>query len=119
MTSRLAPYARAVIDLQRAGRHPNVYLFAGRDCWNMAEHRRRTHGDGTALVLPPGERPDSFRWPRLDALVLVPGDEAGDIIRALIVRLLASGTRCVVEVRPGHTPACHYADEREALEVAA
>lgn len=116
---KLAPFSKAILEQQRAGRTPNVYLFAGSDAWNQAEYRRRTHGDGSALVLPPGERPEAFRWPALDALVLVPGDEAGDIIRALIVRLLAAGTRCVVEIRPGLAPIAHYAEQSDVVKVTA
>ena len=85
--TRAAPYSRSILEAQRAGRHPNVYCFAGSDAWNQAEHRRRTHGEGTALVLPPGEDPEAFRWPALDALVLVPGDCDGDSVRRLDCRL--------------------------------
>jgi len=115
---RLAPYARHVIQRQRAGVEPNVYLFAGSDCWNQAEHRRRTHGDGTALVLPPGEPPESYRWPSLDALCLIPGAAEGDLVRRLVICLLCAGCRCVVEIRPDQAPACHYARADDAMEAA-
>jgi len=104
---RLAPYARHVTERQRAGIEPNVYIFAGSDCWNLAEHRRRTHGDGSTLVLPPGEPPESFRWPALDALCLIPGDAEGDLVRRLVVCLLCAGCRCVMELRPGKPPVAH------------
>lgn len=123
---RLAPYARAVLDLLRASKNPNVYLFAGSDAWNQAEHRRRTHGEGSTLVSPPGDDPQTFRWPPLDALVLIPGDAEGETIRRLVIALLTAGCRCVVELRHdparsgrGLAPACHYASADDALEVAA
>lgn len=115
---RLAPYARHVLEQQRAGRTPNVYLFAGSDAWNQAEYRRRTHGDGSVLVLPPGEHPDRFRWPRLEALVALPGDCPGHRFRALIRALLVAGCRCVFEIRPGMAETAHYADESDALGAA-
>ena len=116
--TRAAPYSRAILEAQRAGRHPSVYLFAGSDCWNLAEHRRRTHGEGSALVLPPGEDPEAFRWPALDALVLVPGDCDGDTVRRLVVALLIARCRCIVEARPDQAPACHYARADDAMEAA-
>lgn len=116
---RSAPYARAILERMRAGKHPNVYAFAGSDGWNLAEHRRRTHGEGTALVLPPGDDPEQFRWPALDALVAIPGDCSGDRFRRLVVALLTAGCRCIIEIRPDQAPTAHYADERDAPEVAA
>lgn len=115
---RLAPYARQILDLQRRGIDPNVYLFAGSAAWNQAEYRRRTHGEGSVLVLPPGEHPDRFRWPRLDALVALPGDCPGHRFRALVRALLVAGGRCVIEIRPGTAPVAHYADERDTLGAA-
>lgn len=116
---RAAPYSRAILNAQRLGKHPNVYCYAGSDCWNQAEHRRRTHGEGSTLVLPPDDDPHSYRWPRLDAVTAIPGDCDGERFRALIVALLTAGCRCIVEARPDQAPTCHYADERDALEVAA
>lgn len=116
---RAAPYARAIMERERAGQHPNVYCFAGSNAWHLAEHRRRMHGDGSALVLPPGDEPEAHRWPALDALVAIPGDCDGDRFRRLVVALLFAGCRCIIEIRPDQAPAAHYANERDALEVAA
>lgn len=118
VSRRLAPYARHIIADQRACRHPNVYCFAGSDAWNQAEYRRRTHGDGSALVLPTGDDPESYRWPALDALVLVPGDAEGDTVRRLVVTMLAAGCRCIVEIRPGKAPCCHYASADDVRRAA-
>ena len=115
---RRPPYALAMLNMVRTGKSPNVYLFAGAEGWNQAEHRRRTFGEGTALVLPPSEDPEGFRWPALDALCLIPGDCDGDRLRRLVVAMLAAGCRCIVEVRPGQAPACHYASAEDARRAA-
>lgn len=107
---RPAPYARQVAAGIRPDREPNVFVFAGSDAWNMAENRRRNFGVDSALVLPPGDDPDGFRWPPLDAIVAIPGDCDGARFRALVRALLRDGVRCVVEIRPGRrAPVAHYA----------
>jgi len=115
------PYSKAVIAALHAGRWPNVYLFAGtdqfgRNCWELAQRRIITHGEGTALALPSGGDPYCYRWPALDSLVVIPGDCPGERFRALMRCLLAAGCRCAVEVRPDPErpdrylpPICHYA----------
>ena len=65
--TRPAPYALEVRAEIEAGRHPAVVIFAGPDAWHRAEHRRRTHGPGTALVWPTSETPESFAWPPVEA----------------------------------------------------
>lgn len=122
---RLAPFARLILKAQRAGRHPNVYLFAGSDAWGRAQRRHRIHGEATALVLPPDCEPEALIWPRLDALTILPGDCDGERFRRLVVALLKAGCRCIAEVRPdpdrpgfGLAPVCHYARADCALEVA-
>ena len=107
--TRLAPFGRQVIAHQRAGIEPNVFIYAGSNCWNLGKQRCRSHGEGTALVLPPDDDPETYRWPALDALCAIPGDCDGDRFRRLVLVLLATGCRCVVEVRPFRAPACHYA----------
>lgn len=111
---RPAPYAKKVIERQLQGVEPNVYLFAGSDAWNLAEHRRRSYGEGSALVLPVGDDPKRYSWPRLDSLCLLPGDAEGEIVRQLIVCLLASGCRCIVELRPDQEAVLHYARKTAA-----
>lgn len=75
---RLAPYGREVIDALIRGRQPNVYLFAGFDCWNRAEKRRIKFGPATALVLPCGTPPSELRWPKLDSILVVWPDSSPD-----------------------------------------
>ena len=116
--ARSAPYARQVIKRQRAGIEPNVYCFAGSDAWNQAENRRRTHGDGSAIVLPLGDDPESFRWPTLDAICLIPGDCDGDRFRRLVLAMLTAGCRCIVEIRSGKAPCCHYASADDVRRAA-
>jgi hypothetical protein len=122
---QFAPFSRLILEAQRAGRHPNVYLFAGSDAWDRAQWRHRTHGEGTALVLPPDREPEALIWPCLDSLVIVPGDCDGERFRRLVVALLKAGCRCIAEVRPdperpglGLPPVCHYGCAECALEVA-
>jgi len=90
-------YAGEVEGLLRAGRHPNVYCYAGRRCWDRARIRHDAHGVGSVLVLADDVPPDRWRWPAgLDAMVLaVEGVEpaaALAIARAAVV----GGVRCVV-----------------------
>lgn len=114
---RWAPYSREIRALLARGHTPNVFCFAGSEAWQQARRRRITHRPGSAILLPPGEHPDSFRWPTLDALVLIPGHEVRETILALIVRLLSSGCRCVIEIRPDLAPVAHYSKKPDLAEV--
>lgn len=69
--TRLPPFGHDVLSSIAAGGTPNVYLFATLDAWNRARRRREHHGKGSALILPPGEAPDSFRWPVVPGGLLV------------------------------------------------
>lgn len=60
---RLVPYGREVQVALDAGHLPNVRVFACRNAWKLAREHRHTFGQGTVLVLPPGENPETFRWP--------------------------------------------------------
>lgn len=54
----------------------------------MARDRRAAYGSGSALVLPPGDDPKSYRWPPLEDLVGrvdgLPGDRLEALARALV-----------------------------------
>ncbi|GAA3913887.1 hypothetical protein GCM10022229_03500 [Luteimonas lutimaris] len=53
-----------------AGVAPNVYIYAGHDCWARAKNRREIHGAGSALVLPADTDPCDLRWPAVDAVLV-------------------------------------------------
>lgn len=67
---RRAPFCNEVETLQASGVMPNVYLFAGPDCWARADDRRIRFGSGTALVLPDALPPSVLKWPAVDAVVV-------------------------------------------------
>ncbi len=56
---RLPPFGRDVERAVAAGKSPNVYIYATPDAWERVRNRTR----GTAMVLPPGEDPEAYRWP--------------------------------------------------------
>lgn len=53
----------------------NVYLFTGPKAWSRAKRRREQFGQGTALLLPPGEDPAGLRWPAVAGGVLIDARE--------------------------------------------
>lgn len=61
---RMVPFGREVASLIAAGRRLNVFAFAGRDGWTQAKARRDGAGEGSCVVLPWGDSPRSYRWPR-------------------------------------------------------
>jgi len=90
---RPAPYSLEVRGELEAGRHPAVHVFSGQDSWRRAEHRRLTHGLGTALVLPPGESPEIFDWPPVEPEAIVITGVAANHHLSLEMRLRAACTR--------------------------
>jgi hypothetical protein len=97
------PYAREV---QAAPR--NVYLFTGTEAWRRARARRDARGDGTALLLPPGDDPGMYRWPAVaEGIVIV----ASTIPRSLAVEL----ARVIVS---DGTPLVFVIGERDGFSVA-
>jgi hypothetical protein len=86
---RLAPFGRDVQQAMAGGHTCNVFLFACRpDPWKRANARRTACGPSSALVLPPGEDPESFRWPPLPDLVAditgLGADETRRLAHALV-----------------------------------
>ena len=67
---RHAPYSAEVREAMRDNRVPNVYVFAGPQCWDRAIRRRMQFGAGTALVLPDDASPEELTWPPLDSLIV-------------------------------------------------
>lgn len=100
------PYSREVETILQTGREPNVWLFAGPDAWDKAKECRRTHGRGSALLLPPGDDPAGYCWPPVDGLMLI-ADADGEITRELVRAVLAAGVRVVIELRLGQA-VYHY-----------
>jgi hypothetical protein len=70
-STRVPPFARDIRASIAAGRHPNVYIFATPNAWDRARHRRARHGIDSALILPPGEASDAYRWPVVPGGLLV------------------------------------------------
>lgn len=68
--TKRAPYSSEIELMLLGGITPNVYVFAGRDCWARAKSRRVVHGAGSAMVLPPDTDPRDLRWPAVDALLV-------------------------------------------------
>lgn len=62
--TRMVPFGREVASLVAAGRRLNVFAFTGRDAWTQAKMRRGGAGEGSCVVLPWGESPRAYRWPR-------------------------------------------------------
>jgi hypothetical protein len=69
--TRLPPFGRDVQAAVAAGMKPNVYLFATRDAWENARRRRDRHGVDSAMLLPPGEMANSYRWPFIPGGVFI------------------------------------------------
>ena len=88
----LPPYGREVIAALSAGWHPNVRLYACvPDPWEPAKRHRRTFGTASTLVLPPGAKPETFRWPPLTGLVADVTGLGGNRVMALAHALVVSG----------------------------
>lgn len=87
----LAPFGKEVVKEIRAGKDPDVHLFANPDGWSAARHRIERCGRGTAMVLPVGDDPASYRWPRLSYPTVVITGLDGDAVRHLVAVLIASG----------------------------
>lgn len=83
---RGAPFIREVELLLANGVSPNLYVFAGTQCWERADGRRVKHGLGTALVLPDNIDPTSLRWPAVDSLVVCwPSSQRNDYARKILL----------------------------------
>lgn len=65
---RLPPFGREVEEFRGCA---NVYVYCGDDAWARARERRESRGPGHTMLLPPGEEPDTFRWPYVSNAVLV------------------------------------------------
>jgi len=84
---RLPPYGAAVEQAVAAGKNSNVFLFATKDAWERARNRTR----GTALVLPPGDDPEAYRWPCVPSGVFVCAPGASRDLAFRLARAVVSG----------------------------
>lgn len=63
------PFGRDVAAEHSAGRPVNCIVFAGPKAWERAKRRRAALGPGSAMVLPLGEDPAAFKWPKLPGVL--------------------------------------------------
>ncbi|MDR3387717.1 MAG: hypothetical protein P4L92_11745 [Rudaea sp.] len=92
---RKAPWHDEIAEALRAGKHPNVKLFATPDSWVRAQRHREMCGPATALCLPPNESPLSLRWPPLRDLIAVIDSLSGERARELAEALIRDGAMLV------------------------
>ena len=90
-----APYAAIVERKLHAGVRLNTYLFSGPDAWRRAADRERSHGAGSAMVLPRGADPATFAWPALPSVLVDASDLDGATLQRLVASLIRAGTRLV------------------------
>lgn len=72
-SGKLPPFGREVEEAVRDGTAPasGVNLFCrpcpitGKDAWGLAAQHREQCGPGSAMVLPDGEDPSTYRWPAI------------------------------------------------------
>lgn len=84
--ARRAPFSREVELLLAKGVVPNLYVFAGTNCWERADGRRVKHGLGTALVLPNDTDPTILRWPPVDSMVVCwPNSQRDEYSRKILL----------------------------------
>lgn len=103
---RRVPFYMEVEQQLKLGIQPNVFLYAGLNCWGRALARRDVLGPGTALVLPDGEKPSALRWPPIDSLVVVwpnYGTQDHKMKIELAQALIRDGVRFIVI---DHYPEC-------------
>ena len=92
---RSAPYAGVVARKLREGVRLNTYVFSGADAWRRAAARERSHGAGSAMVLPIGSDPAAFRWPALPSVLIDASDIDGHTAQRLLAALVRDGARLV------------------------
>ena len=78
---KLPPFGRTVATSLKRNEWLNLFIFAGHEAWKRANHRIRYAGPASALVLPPGENPDDYRWPvyRQEVMLIWPEGTRNEI----------------------------------------
>ena len=89
----LPPFGREVEDALAADKHPNVRLYACIDGWELAMQHRATFGIGSTLLLPLGDDPEAYRWPRVRELVVNVTGLSGNNLQRLARALVRDGCR--------------------------
>ena len=102
---RLPPYAKAVSDYVFLGRAPNVFVFTGPNAWEFARQRLRSHGAGSVIVLPAGDDPATYRWPRIPNGALIDARSMKRSEALAIGRAVVSGGTPMVLVLTRRPPA--------------
>src|SRR3989344_4133114 len=81
-TRKLPPFGRDVEWKRRMGFPINLFIFCGTGAWERAQ-QRIDYYKGDALILPPGEAPERYKWPvkNLDVLMIWPDGDYTSICR--------------------------------------
>lgn len=77
-SGKLPPFGREVEAAEVASTLPDegIWLFCGtcpttgKDPWEQAAWARAKRGEGSAMVLPPGEAATDYRWPALTSTLV-------------------------------------------------
>jgi len=90
MPKKLPPFGKILIERQQFKNPPWMVVVAvGANAWNSAKSRN-SRGDSVAMVLPPGESPNSFTWPVSGLMTVIEWaqgpsvDQVVDLARALL-----------------------------------
>jgi len=91
--THLPPFGREVAAAVAAGMRMNVYLYAAHNAWERARTRRAHHGHGSTLIFPPGEKPNTYRWPTVpNGLLIVAIGQLHQLAFALAQAVVSGGT---------------------------
>lgn len=88
---RRAPFSTFVEAELRAGKFPNVKIYATPNAWDRAKRHRDGFGQATAMALPPGISPLDIRWPPLRNVVADVTGAPSNTIRELAEALVRDG----------------------------
>lgn len=111
-TLKLPPFAKTLIARQQYRNHPFLAVVcAGVEAWEHAQQWNR-QPDYSAVVLPAGQRPDSFKWPvkGLDCIIERSAGPDDSLIIDLVKALFLSGA-LTVSVRPNNVDYQRCLDE--------
>jgi hypothetical protein len=110
------PFGREVAAELAAGRPVNCTVFAGPKAWERAKRRRASLGPGSAMVLPAGEDPAMFRWPKLPGVLADARDIDYGAAFALARAIASGGSAPVYVVTSGDSIVVRGPKRRAASE---